>query len=98
MVTIPRLPTTTQAPQRTRRTNRKQKSEISASSAPQPTVVAQVVAETIKDPALIENARSQVQYDSPQGKNKQALSAYMDVLHQAKREEYARLLGIDLFV
>ncbi|UTM56375.1 hypothetical protein L4174_011090 [Photobacterium sp. CCB-ST2H9] len=98
MVTIPRLPASTQAPQRARRTDKRQKAEQSAAPVAQPTVVARAVAETIKDPALIEEAHSQVQYDSPQGRNKQALSAYLDVLHQSKREEFSRLLGVDLFI
>ncbi|MEI8596079.1 chromosome partitioning protein ParA [Photobacterium sp. Hal280] len=98
MVNIPRLPTATQAPQRPKRTEKQRKAEQTAAPVSQPTVVAKAVAETIKDPAFIEEVQARVQYDSPQGKNKQALSAYLDVLHQAKREEYSHLLGVDFYV
>ncbi|MGF1679714.1 hypothetical protein [Photobacterium minamisatsumaniensis] len=92
MVSIQRLPVTIQ-PQ--------PKAKASPSSAPissKPTVVAQAVAQTVRDPELIQDAHSRIQYDQPEGKNRDAMASYMGVMHQQRKDELSAMVGVDLYV
>ncbi|MGL4381239.1 MAG: chromosome partitioning protein ParA [Vibrio sp.] len=60
--------------------------------------VANAVAESIRyvDPLQID--RAQVHYDLPAGQARKALEEYLDVMNQARKEELAQLLGVDIYI
>ncbi|MCQ1056546.1 hypothetical protein ACQKPX_07700 [Photobacterium sp. DNB23_23_1] len=93
MVSIQRLPVTIpQTPSKTKVTR------APVQGAGDPTPVAKAVAQSVRDPELLGAAHSQIQYDQPEGKNRQALESYMGVMHQQKRDELSMLVGVDVYV
>ncbi|KLV09153.1 hypothetical protein ABT56_02875 [Photobacterium aquae] len=92
MVSIHRLPVT--LPQSSPRSK-----PVSSSQTPsQPTEVARAVAQTVRDPSLIEEARGHIQYDQPQGKGHEAVSSYLGVMNQQRRDELSAMVGVDVYV
>ncbi len=74
MVSIQRLPTSIQSPHKPPRTNKPTQAPVAAEQ----TVVAKAVAKSVRDPELIQDAHSRIQYDEPEGgKHRQALDSYM---------------------
>ncbi|WP_434355889.1 chromosome segregation ATPase [Parasalinivibrio latis] len=69
-----------------------------AQSAPQPSEVAAAVARGIRNPEMAGEAHAQVHYDLPDGKSRQALSEYLSVMNQQKRDELIAMFGVDIFV
>ncbi|WP_299014642.1 hypothetical protein [uncultured Photobacterium sp.] len=63
-----------------------------------PTVVAKAVASSVRDPEVIKDAHARIQYDQPDGKNREALNSYMGVMHQARKDELSSLVGVDVYV
>ncbi|WP_428771999.1 chromosome partitioning protein ParA [Vibrio sp.] len=101
MVSINGLPPS--HPSRVQRANKaKRKDEVKPNdqqaAVTQPSKVANAVANSIRsaDPADIH--RAQLQYDLPEGRGRKALEEYMDVMNQARREELAHLLGVDIYI
>ncbi|PSU32472.1 hypothetical protein [Photobacterium lutimaris] len=93
MVSIQRLPVTIpQTPSKTKVTR------TSVNGASEPTPVAKAVAQSVRDPELLDAAHSHIQYDQPEGRNRQALESYMGVMHQHKRDELSMLVGVDVYV
>ncbi len=60
--------------------------------------VAEAVSHSIRPVDESEIHRAQVEYDLPEGKSRQAMEAYMDVMNRAKKEELAQLLGVDIYI
>ncbi|MDP5253872.1 MULTISPECIES: chromosome partitioning protein ParA [unclassified Vibrio] len=52
----------------------------------------------VKNMAKAEDSAQAIHYDLPEGRSRKALQEYMGVLHQAKREELAQMLGVDLYI
>jgi len=98
MVSINGLP-----PARIGNTNKAQKRDKVKNSqnqtaVGQPTKVANAVAQTIRQVDESELHRAQIQYDLPEGRSRRAMEEYMDVMNQAKREELAQLMGVDIYI
>ncbi|WEM43146.1 hypothetical protein PTW35_04920 [Photobacterium sp. DA100] len=93
MVSIQRLPVT--IPQTPSKTKLARDSVLDAS---EPTPVAKAVAQSVRDPEVLSAAHSHIQYDQPEGKNRQALESYLGVMHQQKRDELSMLVGVDVYV
>jgi hypothetical protein len=60
--------------------------------------VASAVALSVKAMKNADYQQSQVQYDLPEGKSRQAMQAYFDVMSQDKREALSQMLGVDMYV
>jgi hypothetical protein len=45
-----------------------------------------------------EYQQAKVQYDLPEGRSRKALDEYMKVMNNARREELAQMLGVDIFI
>ncbi|MCL9783069.1 chromosome partitioning protein ParA [Vibrio sp. S4M6] len=69
-----------------------------SSSTVQPTKVANAISQSIRSVAQPDAQYSNLQYDFPPGENPKAMSHYLDVLNQSKREELARLIGVDIYI
>ncbi|USD64524.1 chromosome partitioning protein ParA [Vibrio sp. SCSIO 43136] len=83
----------------TNKTNKKSKvNKQSKQPVAETTKVATAVAQTIRhvDESQINGAR--IQYDLPEGRSRKAMQEYMDVMNQAKRDELAKLMGVDLYI
>ncbi|MGF1724141.1 hypothetical protein [Photobacterium nomapromontoriensis] len=93
MVSIQRLPVTLSHPQSKPQPNKSGTAEIA-----QPSVVAKAVAQSVRDPDVIQHAHARIQYDQPEGKHREALESYMGVMHQQRRDELSALVGVDLYV
>jgi len=93
MVSIQRLPTSIQSPHKPR-TNKPTQAPVAAEQ----TVVAKAVAKSVRDPELIQDAHSRIQYDEPEGKHRQALDSYMGVMYQNRKDELSALVGVDVYV
>ncbi len=52
----------------------------------------------VKNMAQAEDSAQALHYDLPEGRSRKALREYMGVLHHAKREELAQMLGVDLYI
>ncbi|EEY44479.1 hypothetical protein VMA_002545 [Vibrio mimicus VM223] len=39
-----------------------------------------------------------MQYDLPEGRARKAMEEYLDVMNQARKEELAQLLGVDIYI
>lgn len=85
---------------RTNKTSKNKKVKKSHTQQPigHPSKVADAVAQSIKYVDESQIHRAQVQYDLPEGKARKAMEQYMDVMNQAKKEELAQLLGVDIYV
>ncbi|MEI8634280.1 chromosome segregation ATPase [Vibrio sp. PP-XX7] len=64
----------------------------------EPTPVADAVSRSIYAVKDAENFQSNLQYDLPEGRSRKALEQYFGVMNQARREELARLLGVDIYI
>ncbi|ENC9835031.1 chromosome partitioning protein ParA [Vibrio fluvialis] len=99
MVSINGLPPA-RIPGANRASKAKKKNEASkgSSEVAQTTKVATAVSNSIRqmDPSDIH--RAQVQYDLPEGRSRKALEEYMDVMNQARKEELAQMLGVDIYI
>ncbi|ELY5144294.1 chromosome partitioning protein ParA [Vibrio vulnificus] len=60
--------------------------------------VANAVAHSIQNVKESDIHKAQIQYDLPEGQARRAMQEYMDVMNQAKREELAQLLGVDIYI
>ncbi|CAH0539354.1 chromosome partitioning protein ParA [Vibrio marisflavi] len=102
MVSINGLPPTLiSSPNKTQKAYKKRAQEASApddSTVSKPTKVANAVAQSIRNVAESEIDYSNLQYDYPPGENRKAMSYYLDVLNQSKRDELARLIGVDIYI
>ncbi len=86
--------------QKTNKTSKRQQVKKSDQKQPvgQPSKVANAVAHTIRHVNESEIHKAQVQYDLPEGRSRKAMEEYMDVMNQAKKEELAKLLGVDIYI
>jgi ribonuclease HIII len=64
----------------------------------EPTPVASAIARSIHTMEDAESLHRHVQYDLPEGKSRKALEAYYGVMSQARREELAQMLGVDIYI
>ncbi len=80
------------------RKSSKGKNEQGRQPVGQPTKVANAVAQTIRHVDESEIHRAQIQYDLPEGRSRKAMEEYLGVLNQAKKEELAQLLGVDIYI
>lgn len=68
----------------------------------QPTKVATAVSHSINaiSEADIQSQvnSSRVHYDLPEGRNRQAMEEYMNVMNQTRKDELARMLGVDIYI
>lgn len=84
----------------THRASKAKKNEVTQgqSSVSQTSKVADAVAHSIRqiDPADIHRAR--IQYDLPEGQASKALEEYLGVMNQARKEELAQMLGVDIYI
>ncbi|MFM2578395.1 chromosome partitioning protein ParA [Vibrio fortis] len=82
------------------RTNKKNQVKKTDAKTPvgQPTKVANAVSHSIRHVQESDIHRAQVQYDLPEGRGRKAMEEYMDVMNQAKKEELARLIGVDIYI
>ncbi|MCW8327538.1 hypothetical protein MD588_01815 [Photobacterium sp. SDRW27] len=93
MVSIQRLTPSIHSPQKPR-VNK----PATAPDTPQTTVVAKAVAKSVRDPELIQDAHAKIQYDQPEGRNRQAMDSYMGVMYQNRKDELSSLVGVDVYV
>ncbi|UTV28532.1 hypothetical protein [Photobacterium atrarenae] len=95
MVSIQRLPTAIPA---TKKPVNQPERTAAAVQPAEPTVVAKAVAKTVADPALLQQAHANIQYDQPEGKHREALDSYLGVMHQSRRDALSDLVGVDVYV
>lgn len=100
MVSINGLPPSLPGPNKANKTGKKNEVKKTNDKTPvsQPTKVANAVAHSIRHVNESEIHRAQVQYDLPEGRSRKAMEEYMDVMHQAKREELSQMLGVDIYI
>ncbi|MDN3613480.1 MAG: chromosome partitioning protein ParA [Vibrio gallaecicus] len=86
--------------QKTNRTNKKNevKKGDNKGSVGQPTKVANAVSHSIRHVQESDIHKAQLQYDLPEGRARRAMEEYMDVMNQAKKEELAKLIGVDIYI
>ncbi|MCW8335125.1 chromosome partitioning protein ParA [Vibrio sp. SCSIO 43135] len=77
--------------------NEVKKGQASTSVA-QPTKVADAVSHSIRHVQESDIHRAQIQYDLPEGQARKAMQEYLGVMNQAKRDELAQLLGVDIYI
>ncbi|UXI02105.1 hypothetical protein [Photobacterium sp. TY1-4] len=96
MVSIQRLPTAIPATQK----NPVHQPDRAATSAQpaEPTGGAKAAAKTVANPALLQQAHANIQYDQPEGKHREALDSYLGVMHQSRKEALSDLVGVDVYV
>ncbi|MBE4577396.1 chromosome partitioning protein ParA [Vibrio navarrensis] len=84
----------------TGRTNKSSRKKVNKSQQQvgQPSKVADAVAHSIRQASQADVERAQLQYDLPEGRARRAMEEYMDVMNQARREELAQLVGVDIYV
>ncbi|KXI23152.1 hypothetical protein [Photobacterium sanguinicancri] len=99
MVSIHRLPPSIN-PQQKPRVSKTPTSQ----PATEPTAVSKAVSKNVSQSmrsadhsALIQEARSHIQYDQPEGKHRDAVSSYLDVMNQQKRDELSAMIGVDMY-
>lgn len=95
MVSIHRLPPSIN-PQQKPRVSKTPTSQ----PATEPTAVSKNVSQSMRSAdhsALIQEARSHIQYDQPEGKHRDAVSSYLDVMNQQKRDELSAMIGVDMY-
>lgn len=101
MVSIQGLPpsSATQS-KRTKKTGKKRNvaQGNDASAVSQPTQVAHAVSHSLSQVQASDIQRAQVHYDLPEGRSRKALEEYLDVMNQARKEELAQLLGVDIYI
>lgn len=102
MVSINNLPPSsignTSKPNRVKKKEQAKKSDASTEVG-QPTKVANAaVSHSIRQVKESELHKAQIQYDLPEGRGRKAMEEYMDVMNQAKKEELAKLIGVDIYI
>ncbi len=75
----------------------KKKTDVSTEVS-QTSKVATAVSQSIRQMDASSIPRAQVQYDLPEGRSRRALEEYMDVMNQARKEELAQMLGVDIYI
>ncbi|GAA5646633.1 MULTISPECIES: hypothetical protein [Vibrio] len=66
--------------------------------AEQTSKVADAVSHSIRQVQPSDVHQARLQYDLPEGKSRKAMEEYLNVMNQAKREELASLLGVDIYI
>ncbi|WP_038178477.1 hypothetical protein [Vibrio rhizosphaerae] len=69
-----------------------------ASGTYEPTPVANAVTHSMRSMQETERFQDNLQYDLPEGRARKALEAYFGVMTQARREELAQMLGVDIYI
>jgi len=100
MVSVNGLPPSIGHTQKTNRTNKKNDVKKNDAKSPvgQPTKVANAVSHSIRHVQESDIHKAQIQYDLPEGRGRRAMEEYMDVMNQSKKEELAKLLGVDIYI
>lgn len=100
MVSINGLPPSVPGPNRTNKAGKKNevKKSEAKTSVGQPTKVANAVAHSIRYVNESDIHKAQVQYDLPEGRGRQAMQEYMNVMTQAKRDELSQMIGVDIYI
>ncbi len=62
------------------------------------TAVAKVVSQQLRVVPEETIQQAKIEYDLPEGDNRQALEQYHQVFTQARREELAQLMGVDIYI
>lgn len=98
MVTINGL-----SPTRVPNTNKAKKKSLSKKDKSEnqvvkSTKVAEAVAHSIRQVKASDIEKAQIQYDLPPGGSRKAMEEYMDILNQARKEELAQLIGVDIYI
>ncbi|OAN18477.1 hypothetical protein A3K86_06210 [Photobacterium jeanii] len=68
--------------------------------ATEPTPVSKAVTQSVRSAdhaALLQEAHSHIQYDQPDGKHREAVDSYLDVMHHNKREALSAMIGVDVY-
>lgn len=94
----PLLPAAIPASNRTQKAKRKANAKAQVESSTNTSVVVSQVARSIQQLSDSELEQAQLAYDLPNGRSRKALEQYWSVMTQAKREELAQLLGIDIYI
>lgn len=98
MVTINGLsPSVVPNTKKTRTKSLSQK-EQGKSQVAQATKVAEAVSQSIRQVSEADIQKSQLQYDLPSGQSRKAMEEYMDILNQSRKEELAKLIGVDIYI
>ncbi|MDE1234052.1 chromosome partitioning protein ParA [Vibrio aestuarianus] len=85
---------------KTNRANKKnevRKGDTKAAVGPT-TKVANAVSHSIRQVQEADIQRATLEYDLPEGRARKAMEEYMDVMNQAKKEELAQMLGVDIYI
>ncbi|MDW6003611.1 chromosome partitioning protein ParA [Vibrio mangrovi] len=78
---------------------KRQNAQSEASSGTyEPTPVANAVAHSMRSVKDAERFQENLQYDLPEGRARKALEEYFGVMNQARREELAQMLGVDIYI
>ncbi|MDC0611547.1 chromosome partitioning protein ParA [Vibrio sp.] len=83
---------------RSKKSHDAQTSSSEASSSTQPTRVASAVSQSLRTMNEAEIEGNRIQYDLPEGKSRRALEEYYAIYNQAKRDELAQMLGVDIYI
>ncbi len=78
--------------------SKKDKTAKADTAVSKPNKVARAVSSSIHHVDNAEFEKSRLQYDLPEGRGRQAMEQYWNVLNQAKREELAQMLGVDIYI
>jgi hypothetical protein len=73
-------------------------SSSQVTSLGQTTKVATAVAHSIHHMSDADMHDANLQYDLPEGRGRKAMEEYLDVMNQARREELAQMLGVDIYI
>ncbi|MBF8999911.1 MULTISPECIES: chromosome partitioning protein ParA [Vibrio] len=99
MVSINGLPPSISGPNRTTKSRKGRKVDNSeGADHAQPSKVANAVSQSIRHVKEADIRGAQLHYDLPEGRARYAMQEYLDVMNQAKREELAQMLGVDLYI
>ncbi|MGC9422898.1 MULTISPECIES: chromosome partitioning protein ParA [Vibrio] len=60
--------------------------------------VADAVSHSIRQVDLADIDRARLHYDLPEGQARKAIEEYLGVMNQAKQEELAQMLGVDMYI
>ncbi|MDB1124508.1 chromosome partitioning protein ParA [Vibrio algarum] len=74
------------------------KKEQAGGSVVQTTKVAAAVSQSIRQLSESELEKVQIQYDLPEGQSRKAMEEYMDIYNRSKKEELAKLIGVDIYI
>lgn len=74
------------------------KKEQAGDGVVQTTKVAAAVSQSIRQLSESELEKVQIQYDLPEGQSRKAMEEYMDIYNRSKKEELAKLIGVDIYI